>query len=96
MDKTARCRRCGSGRVGWVQSTRSGKWYLAFATPTHSVQVDGHRSGETGHHIHRHILHRCDEPNTGGFDACTLCGRHHMIPFGQPRQDWCERYPDAP
>lgn len=30
--RPARCRDCGSRYVAWVQSTRTGKWYLCDAT----------------------------------------------------------------
>jgi hypothetical protein len=82
--------------VGWAQSSRTGKWYLALATPTHSIQVDGRSHGTTGRHINKHVLHRCDEPTTGGFDACPLCGRHHNVYMTGATAEQCQRYPDAP
>lgn len=95
-DKTTHCKRCGSGRVGWVQSKKTGKWYLAFATRTHSVQVGSQRAGETGWHAHAHIPHDCTNPARGGYDACPLCKGHHHVPLDGPRADWCESYPNAP
>lgn len=98
-DKRAQCKRCGAVGVGWAQSKRTGKWYLALATPTHSIMVEGKRCGETGYQVHPQTPHRCDEPNRGGFDACPDCGRHHVVPMGAPanvRAEWCERYNKAP
>jgi hypothetical protein len=98
-DKTTKCKRCGSIQVGWVQSKKTGKWYLAFATPTHSMQIDGKSYGSTGYHVHAHVPHKCDDPARGGFKPCDACGRHHITPLGAPAAvlaEWCTRYADAP
>jgi hypothetical protein len=98
-DKTTQCKRCGSVQVGWVQSKKTGKWYLAFATPTHSMQIDGKSYGSSGYQVHAHVPHDCKEPVRGGFKPCEACGNHHNVPMGVAKADmgpWCARYPNAP
>lgn len=97
--KNTTCGRCGSRSVAWVQSQRTGRYYLAFATHHHSVALDGgQRSGETGWVAHPQNPHKCDDVLVGGFNACPNCGKHHFIPMGLRPEDLpaiCATYPDA-
>ena len=94
VSRNARCKRCGSDRVMWHQSKRTGKWYLAFATHHHGMVVDG--TGSEGWVAHPHQPHRCDDPLVGGFPACPFCKRHHSQPLFHADPQWCEGYPEAP
>ncbi len=95
--KATQCNRCGSTKVGWVESKKTGRWYLALATPTHSIQIEGRALGTTGVQIHPQTPHQCDSPNRGGYDACPLCGRHHYIGLSRESAtpDRCNQYPKA-
>jgi len=94
--KSAQCKKCGSTRVLWVQSKRTQRYYLAFATRTHSVQVGSQSCGTTGWVASPQHPHKCDEPAVGGFGVCGLCGRHHFQPLGDANVAFCASYPDAP
>ena len=80
--KTAQCKRCGSQEVAWVKSTRTGKFYLAFA-----VQATSRSDGA----VYPQTLHKCDDPTRGGYKACTLCGKHHHTPFGTADATYCPK-----
>lgn len=98
VQKTVSCKKCGSVQCSWVQSKRTGRYYLAFCTPTHSIQVEGRVSGTSGWQVHPQTPHDCTDPVRGGFKACESCGKHHNVPLGVPAAqlpEWCARYADA-
>lgn len=80
MSKTAQCKKCGSTSVAWVQSKRTGKWYLAFATTYHGTPADGvNKATAGGVAVHAHIAHDCDDPAKGGRPTCERCGTRHGV-----------------
>lgn len=103
MAKLAQCKKCGSQRVAWVLSKKTGKWYLAFATKSHAVvnytAVGGPASSGGGVNVYAHQPHCCDNRQLGGHDACPHCNRHHILnDYGRDdaQHAYCDRYPDAP
>lgn len=81
MSKTTTCKRCGSTQVAWVQSKKTGKWYLAFTTAYHGDPGDyasGRRGSSGGTTVHKHIAHDCDDPIKGGHSICETCGQRHQ------------------
>jgi len=42
QDKQIRCNRCNRGPLAWVQSTKTGKWYLANCVVSQSEEKAMH------------------------------------------------------
>ena len=80
VEKTAQCKRCGSQRVAWVKSNRTGRFYLALALKSKGYAVYGPDSAHRvagGITAYTHIPHKCDDPTRGGYKQCSDCGKHH-------------------
>lgn len=63
------CKKCGSTQVGWVQSKRTGKWYLAFATEYRASTTylpDSAHTTPGGVQVHPQTPHKCDDYTRGG------------------------------
>lgn len=76
MAKTT-CKRCGSTQVAWVQSKKTGKWYLAFATEYSASVTYGPDKAYTtpgGVAVHAHTPHKCDDYSRGG-----MMDRRHPV-----------------
>lgn len=78
----AQCKRCGSTSVAWVQSSKAGKWYLAFTTRQAALPVYG---PDTVHItpaktiVHEHILHKCDDASTGGRNSAAQLAERERL-----------------
>lgn len=82
--KTDTCKRCGSVKVKWVKSKRTGRYYLALAFAG-TTREDGQ--------VYPQTPHQCDSPNRGGFEPCPRCGKPHVLPMNlNPTAEDCARY----
>jgi hypothetical protein len=74
MPELATCNRCGETNVAWVQSKRTGKWYLAEAYRYHGQPADMNgRAIPGGVAVRAHEPHRCDEARP----VCARCTQRH-------------------
>lgn len=78
----ARCRKCGSGRVMWMQDDVTGRWSLMAAEFTGVMRVKGNPD----------VPHDCANPEAGGFTACPHCGKPHAAP-SVPGAVICDQFP---
>lgn len=96
MAKLAQCKRCGSTSVAWVQSKRTGKWYLAFArTAKEAVAYtdSGAHGGREYVSVAAHMPHKCDDPMYGGYNPCPLCNKPHFVwDPRDPNPEHCKLY----
>lgn len=68
----AKCQRCGQQKLAWVQSKRTGKWYLAHTQSYHGMHHgNGYSPGGTS--VLAHKPHKCDEDRP----VCGDCGYRH-------------------
>jgi hypothetical protein len=70
------CKRCGAPNLAWVQSKKTGRFYLALTQKFHGVQHgNGYSAG--GVSVLAHKPHKCDDPHAGGHPVCDKCGKRH-------------------
>lgn len=82
--QTTECNRCGQQNLAWVQSKRTGRYYLAHTQKYHGAALGGDRGySRGGTSVLAHQPHKCDEDRP----VCETCGYRH----DQHNSEWaCE------
>ena len=74
MTNLVACNRCGAQKLAWVQSKRTGRYYLAQTQTYHGMHHgNGYSPGGTSVLAHR--PHKCDEDRP----VCDSCGYRHSV-----------------
>jgi len=80
MTTTTTCKRCGQPDLAWVQSKKTGRYYLALTQKFHGAPLGGADGGYSkgGTTVLAHRPHKCDDPQTGR-PVCETCGQRHAV-----------------
>lgn len=71
---TTTCKRCGQPSLAWVQSKKTGKFYLAHTQKYHGMPATGTSAAVPGGiSVLAHQPHKCDEDRP----LCDKCGIRH-------------------
>lgn len=71
---TTTCKRCGQPDLAWVQSKKTGRWYLAHTQRYHGAALGGDRGySRGGISVLAHQPHNCDQDRP----LCDKCGVRH-------------------
>lgn len=76
---TTTCKRCGQSDLAWVQSKKTGRWYLALTQKYHGMPATGTSAAVPGGiTVLAHRPHKCDDPSSGR-PVCDTCGHRHDV-----------------
>lgn len=81
--KEAACDRCGQQQLAWVQSKRTGGWYLCHTQHYHG-QHHGNGYSPGGVNVLAHRPHKCDEDRP----VCGECGYRHNKAWNLADCEW--------
>lgn len=70
--QTTQCKRCGQQKLAWVQSKKTGRFYLAHTQTYHGMH-HGNGYSRGGTNVLAHQPHKCDEDRP----VCNVCGYRH-------------------
>lgn len=78
---TTTCKRCGQADLAWVQSKKTGKFYLARTRKYHGASLGGDGGySRGGVSVLAHLPHKCDDARTGR-PVCDTCGQRHQAGY---------------
>lgn len=79
MTNTTTCKRCGQSDLAWVQSKKTGRYYLALTQKFHGAPLGGDGGySKGGITVLAHRPHKCDDPRSGR-PVCETCGHRHAV-----------------
>lgn len=79
MITTTTCKRCGAQNLAWVQSKKTGRYYLALTQKYHGIPATGTSAAVPGGiTVLAHRPHKCDDPRSGR-PVCDTCGHRHSV-----------------
>lgn len=67
--KKVQCKRCGQVNLAWVQSKRTGRYYLAPVRSYHSMPGFNTSGGRKTESVSAHQPHKCDPAKVEQFQA---------------------------
>lgn len=86
--KLVSCRRCGQQNLAWVQSKRTGRYYLAKTQNYRGMPADGVNAAVRGGvSVLAHRPHKCDEDRP----VCEVCGYRHNAAWAMDDCQWRQR-----
>ena len=85
MTNLTTCKRCGAQNLAWVQSKRTGRYYLAQTQQYHGMPLGGNGGySRGGTNVLAHRPHKCDEARP----VCDDCGYRHTYGFSSQDHEW--------